>query len=232
MVQAFHLGPDGDTAPQEFALVQNVHEASASVPNAASVMTRERGRAPPAVVHLAVIPPHASRSLHVVAVLADGCRVFFEAMPARRALRARAVMPNDGLAGTAAGLRGGGNVRAVRAAVFASNTLLVVESGTLDSNLSELIATLPNPYCAPPAPYQAAGATVSTHRLPHAATRRHLHAWLLGLPPMSKAAHVCICVVVSCELDRILVCGGPWSIPHGQPQRSLYFLLCTSSASV
>lgn len=128
--------------------MSNVHEACSSIPNAASALPRDRAGGPPAIVHLAVIPPHASRSLHLVAVLADGCRVFFEGMPGRRALRARSAMSNDGLAGTAAGLRGGGNVRAVRAALFASNTLLVVESGTLDGNLSELIATLPNPYGA------------------------------------------------------------------------------------
>lgn len=149
VLQAFHLGKDGTMAPQEFASVANMHEASASVPNAASVMTRDRSGTPPAVAHIAAIPAHSSRTLALVAVLADGCRVFFEAQPGRRTLRARAVMPNDGLAGTTAGLRGGGNVRAVRAALFAANTLLVVESGTLEGNLSELIATLPNPYCAP-----------------------------------------------------------------------------------
>lgn len=178
LLQAFHLGPDGDTAPQEFAAVANVHEASASVPNAASVMTRDRGGAAPAVAHLAVIPPHASRTLHLVAVLSDGCRVYFEAQPSRRALRARAVMPNDGLAGTAAGLRGGGNVRAVRAALYSSNTLLVVESGTLDGNLSELIATLPNPY-----------------RAPLLAARHALNAGVASIAfrsPGERAAHACV----------------------------------------
>lgn len=126
-----------------------MHEACSSIPNAASALPRDRAGGPPAIVHIAVIPPHASRIIHFVAVLADGCRVYFEAVRSRRMLRARSAMSNDGLAGTAAGLRGGGNVRAVRAALFASNTLLVVESGTLDGNLSELIATLPNPYRTP-----------------------------------------------------------------------------------
>lgn len=67
----------------------------------------------------------------------------------RRTLRARAVMSNDGLAGAAAGLRGGGSVRSVRVALVSSNSLLVAESATPDNNLSELISTLPNPFSAP-----------------------------------------------------------------------------------
>lgn len=58
-------------------------------------------------------------------------------------------MSNDGLAGAAAGLRGGGSVRSVRIALVHSNSLLVAESATPDNNLSELIATLPNPFSAP-----------------------------------------------------------------------------------
>jgi hypothetical protein len=58
-------------------------------------------------------------------------------------------MSNDGLAGAAAGLRGGGSVRSVRVALFSANSLLVAESATPDNNLSELIATLPNPFSAP-----------------------------------------------------------------------------------
>ena len=59
-------------------------------------------------------------------------------------------MSNDGLAGAAAGLRGGGSVRSVRVALVSSNSLLVAESATPDNNLSELIATLPNPFSALP----------------------------------------------------------------------------------
>ena len=61
---------------------------------------------------------------------------------------AKAVMSNDGLAGAAAGLRGGGSVRSVRVALVSSNSLLVAESATCDNNLSELITTLPNPFSA------------------------------------------------------------------------------------
>ena len=68
----------------------------------------------------------------------------------RRMLKARAVMSNDGLAGAAAGLRGGGSVRSVRVALVSSNSLLVAESATPDNNLSELITTLPNPFSARP----------------------------------------------------------------------------------
>lgn len=82
-MQAYHLGPDGTMAPQEFACVPDVHAAGAAAPNAASALPREKSSSPPAIVHIAPIPPWTSSHFHFVVVTADGRRIFFEANPVR-----------------------------------------------------------------------------------------------------------------------------------------------------